>query len=494
MAGNEEQQIGYNLQRLTNASDPMFIQCVRVAYLNLKPNQVPDYYRILLNHFSHRLHTKTGNEILAGICNVLEMRDYSQVFVDNDFTKLLPFSQRQYESQLLDLLFILVQKVPKVFTDRVAAQVATLVEESPRKCLTLIAMYAQQFENVDDPLPIVDILFHQSECFRGLDCAEDYISLIVWLLRQCPQFKTGRFQHSWTYLCDMLTITNPVIINTIYSGLCAIFEIDPDTVKTYGYPSEAIACHIQHSSTQSSTLSLLLRYPPPPHSKCIEQIIITLTEIAKYDEKATLLLLGLAMEESNALILIQNPHWMINSLPKILDTLRLFGVVMLHDNLRVLIVQSPSTIGFFLNLLQVNSVGVCNAVCTIIKRLPLTPDFINRLSQSGFLAGYFGCAQEINDKSVRVSALRLIDTIAKIRFVSEFMDMIDLIIKLIKGGQDMMLPAAAVATRLVRYPKCARVFGQKKLNEYFMQPFTEPHMKKYAEKFLTVYNKINLAY
>ncbi|EAX96957.1 hypothetical protein TVAG_414380 [Trichomonas vaginalis G3] len=492
-------EAGYNLQKLTNVTDNLFIQYVRVAYLTLLPNQLQEYFQILISHFSHRLHTDAGNEIISGLCRVMNLEKAGEIFEQNGFIRQLPFKQKQYTTQLLDFLFFLVNKAPNCFDDKAAAQIALLVEQEPRKCLTLLAFYAQQYDKIRDPMPFLDILFHESKNFRSSDCIADYISLLIWLLRQYPRFAEERLEHCWSYLLDMLTITTASHICMIYNGLCAVYEINPEKVKKFGIPSEAIACHVQHRSTQQATLSLLIRYPPPPDAKYIEQIILILTEIATYDEKATLLLLELAMEESNCKILVNNSEWMCRSLPRTLDTLRLFGVVILHESLRPAIVECPNTIAFFMSLLQVNSVGVCNAVCTIMKRLPLTVEFVFSLSSSGFLAGYFGEAREISEKksvessaqmSVQLSALRLLDTLARVRFVQEFMDMIPLVVDLCRTGKELALPASAVAVRLVRYPKCAKEMKARKLDEFYKQPIADPRVKKYGDKFLAVLSKI----
>ena len=486
-----EPQSNFNLNRLSDTSDPSFLQCVRVAYLNISTNQLLEYFRILTSHFSHRLHTRTGNEILAGIAAVMSIDRAGEIFEENKIINKLPFHQKQYAEQLLDLLFFVANKAPGAFTDQIASQFADLCPENPRKCLTILAFYAQQFEKVANPMPMLDVLFHKSSCFRKIECAEDYISLLIWLLRNYPRFRDERLQHCWTYLCDMLTVTTASIICNIYNGLCAVFEIDPEKIKTYGYPSEAIACHIQHRSTQQATISFLLRYLPLPTAKYIDQILISLAEIAQNDEKATLLLLELATDESNSEILLTHPFWMSKVLPTTLDTLLLFGVIIIHEDLREIIVNTPETVNFFINLLQVNSIGVCNAVCTIMKHLPLTQDFVSSLSSSGFLAGYFGVSLEMNDPSVRLSALRLLDTLSRVKFVTEFIDMIPLVVDLIKENGELSLPASAVSARLARYPKCAKEFKARKLDEYFMQPIHDPRIKKYGDKFLTILSHID---
>ena len=481
---------GYDLKKLSNANDTMFNQYVRVAYKSVTEPQLKDYFKVLLSHFTHKLHTKVGCEILTGICNGLLLNKGTEIFEENKFIFQLPFQQKQFVESVLDVLFVLVNKVPTAFDEKAAAFMGTIIPISPRKCLTIISFFAQQFEKSKDPMPMLDLLFHKSESFRGTDCAFDYISLLIWLLQEYQEFRDERLEHCWSYLCDMLTITNGSILSMIYNGLCAVYEISPEKVKEYGYPSEAIACHIQHRSTRAATISLLLRYPPPPDARYIDQLILSLVEIAKSDDKATLLLLSLAMQESNAEILVKNSEWMSHPLPKTLDTLRLFGIVILHVNLRKKIMESNYSIPFFMNLLQINSVGVCNAVCNIMKRLPLTEEYVASLSSSGFLSGYFNVVPDINDKSVQLSALRLIDTLARVRFVPEFMTMIEFVVKLCNSGGELALPAAAVAARLVRYPKCAKELKRLKLDEFFKKPIDDPRVKKYGDKFLQVLSMI----
>lgn len=489
-----EQNSNYDLSKLADSDDPEFLHNLRVAYLNITQNQMKEYFKILGNHFTHKLHTKQGNEILAAITAVMPFERAGEIFEESGIINFLPFGLKQFSEKLLDLLFFVANKCPSVFDDsQVVAKLSQFCESFPRKVLTIIAFYGQQWSTVKNPMTMLDILFHKSESFRNAECAEDYVSLMIWLLRNYEEFKNQRLQHCWSYLCDMLTSTAPLVINVTYNGLCAAFEINPGLIQTFGYPSEAIACHIQHKSTQQATLSLLLRYPPLPNAKYIDQIIISLTELAEKDERATLLLLELATDESISDILIQHPSWMCKGIPRILDTLRLFGIVILHNELRQKVIETHETVGFFMSLLQVNSVGVCNAVCTIMKKLSPTPEFITLLSSSGFLAGYFGVSLEMNDPSVRLSALRLLDTLSRVKFVPEFMDMIPLVVDLCKNGGDLALPAAVVAVKLARYPKCAKEMRSKRLDEFFQQPLNDPRIKKYGNKFLSILSHIEVA-
>ena len=337
---------------------------------------------------------------------------------------------------------------------------------------------------------MVDILFRQSDEFRSVECADDYVSLLVWMLKKYPNFKKQRIKHCWTYVCDMLTLSNVAILNTCYYGLCSIADSDTEAIIDCGYPVSAISRHIMRRPLQASTLSLLMRYPPPPDTRHMDEILLSLIEVAQTDEKATLLLMGLAMDGTNALSLLHNPVWMARGLPKTLDTLRLFCVILLHQELRETIVQTPETIDFFRGLLSSNSVGMCSAICTMLRRLPLTPDFVVQLSESGFLGSYFSSVLENEEKEVLLSALRLLDTIARVKYVRELSEMVDTVVRLVKEQSELNVAAASVAIDLCKYPKCAKLFKQKRLDEFFKQPIRDQRLKKHAERFLQVLSRV----
>ena len=488
-----EKETGYNLKLLEDPNAEDFCKCLKHSVLKLSKSDLPDYYKTLVSHFNGRLHTKAGNEILLTICKTMKDKESIDIFAEEKLIEYLPFEQPEFRTQLLDLLYILVKNVPDVFTSEIAGKLSLLVPSEPRKCLLIIAYFAQQFENVREPFPMVDILFRQADYFKSIECADDYVSLLVYLLH-FESFKEARIKHCWTYVCDMLTLSNVAILNTCYYGLCAIAEVDGEAIRDVGYPVPAISAHVRRRPLQAACLSLLMRYPPSSDKKHMSSILLALIDVAQEEEKAALLLMGLSMDINNALILLQNPEWMTKSLPKTLTTMRLFCIIMLHEELRDLIIQIPNTIDFFRSLLSENSVGMCNAICTMLRRLHLTPEFVVQLSESGFLGSYFSSVLENENSDAILSALRLLDTISRVKYVPELSEMVDTIIRLIKGTSDLSLAAASVAIDMCKYPKCAKLFKVKRLCDFFKQPIENPKMKQYADRFLQVMAKVERSF
>lgn len=491
MINRDDSQVDFEL--LKQPSNPDFVKYLKISHLKVKQTDLPKYYNILISHFSTHLHTKTGNEILLTICKSLNDIDSINIFAQEKLIEQLPFDQPEFRTQLMDLLYILSKNVPDIFTAEIASKIMVLVDSEPHKCLLIIAYFAQQFENVREPFPMVDILFRKADSFKSIECADDYVSLLVWMLKTYPLFKEQRIQHCWTYVCDMLTLSNVAILNTCYYGLCAIAEVDGEAIKDVGYPYSAISAHIRRRPIQAAALSLLMRYPPQADTHHMANILLALLDVAQEEEKAAFLLMGLLMDGTNAYILLQNHQWMTKSLPKTLHTMRLFIIIMLHPELRELIVQTPQTIDFFRSLLSENSLGMCNAICTMLRRLPLTPDFVVQLSESGFLGSYFASVLENENNDAMLSALRLLDTISRVKYVPEMSEMVDTVVRLIKSGNDLSLAAASVAIDMCKYPKCAKLFKAKRLNEFFKQSIENPKMKQYADRFLQVLSRVERA-
>ena len=480
-----------NFPILENPSHPEFIRQLKFSTYRVSTSQLTNFFKILLNHFNFRIHSKIGNEILLSICKILSINEESiSIFIQAHYSLMLPFGQKEFRLQLLDLLFILVKKNPETFIESLSIKFSTLVPFEPKKCLIIISIFSQNFENLREPFPMIDILFRQSDYFRSIECADDYISLLIWLLQKSPTFRKQRIQHCWTYVCDMLNLSNIAILNTCYYGLCKISEVDKDSIKELGYPVSAVAKHILRRPLRNAVMSLLMRYPPSSDTRHMIDLLLSLIKVSEEDNKAILLLMGLSMDGMNALLLLQNPEWMIKPLPQTLDTMKLFCILLLHPELREVLIKPDITIDFFKSLLSINSIGISSAISTIMRKLPLTQDFIGKLSDSGFLGLYFSTVLEHEDEEILLSALRLLDTIARIRYVRELSEMVDTLVRLIKESNNLSTAAASVSIDLCKYPKCAKLFKSKRLNEYFKQPISDPKMKKYANRFLQVLNKV----
>lgn len=487
MSFREEQNV--NFQVLSTPRDKRFMRELRTAPYFVKKNELPDFFSILLGHFQKRIHSRTGNAILLSICKSFYDDDAIEIFAKERMIDLLPYAQKEYRTQLLDLLYILVSKIPDIFNEKIATQIAPLADAEPRKVLTIIAIFAQSFDEVHDPFPMVDILFRHTESFKAIECADDYISLLCWLMANKPTFRKERNKHCWTYICDMLSLKNIAILNTCYYAMCSMAEIDKKLVDECGYPVPALSRDIRRRPIQSAALSLLVRCPPKSDTRKMEDILQSLIAAAGDNEKAALILMQLSTDSVNALRLLQIPQWMHRGLPGAVDTMRLFCILLLHTDLKPIVVETPETIDLLCGLLSSNSVGMTGAISTIIRKLPLTPEFVQSLSESGFLGSYFSSVLENEDVDVLMSALRLLDALSRICYVREMGEMVDTVVRLIKETNPLSNAAASVAVDMCRHSKCATLFKQNKLPEFFRKPSEDPKMKKYGDRFLQVYAK-----
>jgi hypothetical protein len=483
------EELSVDFQVLSTPSDKLFMRELRTAPYFVKKAELPDFYSILLSHFQKRIRSKTGNAILLSVCKSLYYDEAFEVFAKERMIELLPYAQKEFRSQLLDLLYILVSKIPDVFSEKIAAQIAPLADYEPRKVLTIIAIFAQSFDEVREPFPMVDILFRHTESFKAIECADDYISLLCWLMANKQTFRRDRNKHCWTYICDMLSLKNIVILNTCYYAMCCMAEIDKRLVDECGYPVPALSRDIRRRSVQSAALSLLLRCPPKSDTRKMEDILQSLIVAAAYNEKASLILMQLSTDGVNAIRLLQIPQWMHRGLPGAVDTMKLFCILLLHTDLRPIVIETPETIDLLCGLLSSNSVGMMGAISTIIRKLPLTPEFVQSLSKRGFLGSYFSSVLENEDVDVLMSALRLLDALSRICYVREMGEMVDTVVRLIKEQNPLSNAAASVAVDMCRHSKCAHLFKQSKLPDFFRKPCDDPKMKKYGDRFLQIYAK-----
>ena len=483
--------IGNTMSKLDLAvlADPgsrAFTKELASAHLKLQSQQELKFFERLVSHFDSNLAPETGNEILLCLCRVLYDRSHCRAFVSGEFAESLPFDSPELAPQLFDLMFLLAQNCPAALTPTVAKGFRSMIRYDAQKALVVLAVYADRFEEVDNPWPMLDILVTRSAQFQTPELVENYISLLQYLCRRFPDYRKARGDACWRRVCGVLALKNEVIVTTAYYGLCAIAEACSNVGLGDTFPMEWILKHIKKVALQPPIVSLLLRLQPPSNAPGTEQLVSALVRIAEATEKGCYILMKMAKDSHIAQLLLRNPAWMRRRLPNLVNTLGLFTVVMEHVSLRTQVVQKEETVALLKELAMDSSCEYLLGVCQLIRRLPLTPAFVTKLSESGMLREYATTMGNASGENFTHSALLLYDCLARVQYVKDFDDACDFVshVTLKRNPQNKDLPviAARVAVTLSVYPTCALRL-EPKLRKFFAKRQDDDVVRKFAARF-----------
>ena len=452
-----------NLDVLRDYSDAEeFVMELSNAQSNLKPTEATEFYRTVMEHFKDTVPEEIGTAILQVLTRLLSYKQNLDPFVEGKFQTTLPYNQKNLTDGVLEVLYVLVTRAPQAFNQDVADGFSRMIVRRPRKALLIISIYATYFEQLDNPWPLLDDLINGQRRFSVDECAKEYVLLLAYLVKTYRGFRRGRAKACFDCVAQNLESEDEDVINATYSALADIVSLEQNVIV----PFREVRAHLRFEQFQDTILDFLLVAPLNFDDIYNAKFLSQLLKIGRENEKATLILMRLAEDVKVAQALVDQAKWMKSDLPTPVDTLRLFLVVFKQLSMRPIIGKKPEFIQFLNNLNDVADEVSHSLICTIIRRIDLTPDLIHKMSKAGFIASFLGNADEIGTDNSHYSGILFADTIAKISFTKELVPMCETCANLIQEGGENLSPAIKLATDLCVYARCVDKFQKLRLAPY----------------------------
>lgn len=470
-----------NLENLKSIHTPEFMDELEDIPETIKPKQVSQFYTIVLNHFENEIPEEIGRAILGTIAKIICIDEYLNIFIQTKSHLRLPYKKKQFVSDIYDILFVIVTAAPIAYEENLSRAFGGIIRRDPSKALTLLAMYSQHFNEIDNPWPMVDLLIQEAHRFQGIETATNFATLLAFLCRKYPDYCEGRSEHCWRKISALLALKDIPTLKSVYCALFSITEVYKEAVS----PLELMKPHLKIRDLQDSVLTLLLAAPPVGKDTRDKVLLQTLCQMGERNKNATLVLMRIATDNSFAEFLIQNAGlWMTKELPSVIDTMRLFFVVFAHVELRNSISESPKFIEFLKMVTEGGSGSTLSMICTIIRRIEISEDFIAALSETGFLGAFFTTAVHISNITAMHAAFLMLDTLAKIGYAREYLKMCEIVAKTVQDRGELAEVATLVAIQLCEYKRCVQVFKKVRLDEFMKRNLSNSKLKANAAKFL----------
>lgn len=462
-----------DLNDLANPEDPIFLDILAIAPSRVRNSQLKRYFTILIDDFYEAKQRYVKNAVITAICKTIYLtNDNLSVFVEFEYIKELTISD-----ETLNLFYVLAEKAPESL-NCMRHQISQAIPGYPKHMLFIIASYCRRFEEMEDPWPISELLLEHLDSFKAKELAEDYVSLLAYLVNLSVDFRNVHGQECWNAICTVMKMKNENVVQRCYAALTRIADLIPDI---HNFPMDLVSRHLTKSYLQRSCISLLLH--TTLHS-VTKELIAALFAIAKTDLKATLVLMKLASSRQVSQVILSDSEWMLCNLPTHIDTIRLFAVILGNKMLRSSIASKPETPQFFTKLLTLESAQSLNVACTFLRRLPLDEVFIQKLSEREFFTTYFSMAFNSENMGIVQSGFFVANTVAVITYIDEFRPVIRKIVEFVKNESTVMKIALQVGLSLCRYRQCAKSFKQKEFHRVLRVLRKDPRFTAIATKFL----------
>ena len=427
--------------------------------LELAPSQVNDdnhrrFFRMMLKFAAETTDPAIGNAILVTVIKAIRNDANMQLFVGSGFASQVPFGNRVVSDKVFDLLRLLAERAPQAFDEAVIAQLPTIAAVNPQKFLTLLAVYSQNTRHTE----VFKVIFENAQLFMRRDCLQNLISLLVWMAENSQRFKMKFGADLATLLNNMSLTVNGEAAADCYTALCHLVDLG---IPVDDVPAARIVAHLEDDEVRPTAISFMLRHTPK-HGN-LTQLVNALVKHARTDRKVSYILVKMARMAKVVQILIDNPTWMTVGLPERVHTLRLFCQVMTIAELReALVADEEELTTFFSGLLTLQDESITLIICSLMKRLPLTPTLVRLLSDRGFIGAYFTVVRQYGYVT---QGLILLNQLAAAGYCKEYDTLIDYVIDNIQT-KDHCSTALKTATTLCRYQKCKRKLISRRVSEY----------------------------
>ena len=478
---------GVNLEVLKKPQRPAFLDELDSAPSNIILSQAKSFFNLTISSLNTELPNNVLKNILKTIAIIIQDEKFLNIFISGGYTSALPFENEILQKSLFDFLYVLISLDINALDSEFANSFSeTMLPKDPSKTLTLLGLYSQSFNDADDPWPILDLLFLNSEPFEHIEFVQDYLSLLVYLVKSYPTYRRERGKHVWKKLIQMTTKDDISIIRYSYFCLTEIATI----IENQKVNSSLIKKHLKIDDIQQSVLSFLLVVKTNLEYFRNQHLLSILINIAQRDLKATLILMILSADTEIAKLMLDIEGWMLKKLPSTIDTFRLILVLFQHKSIRKRLSNSEEFPLFLQSVSKTKNTGILSTICTMVRRLTISKELVGRLSESGFIETFNAACESSENESALHSELLLTDRLLEGGFSQEFLDVCDTVAMILSTPKSPLIePAAFLAVNLAIHKRCRKRLINRGVDQFFEVNSSGGPLKKVSRQFLKIINE-----
>lgn len=450
--------------------------------LELARTCTEDNFDMFFNSLKEMLEEEKSVETMEELMNlvlamVLAKESLIPKFLERNFFNMIQLKSEAVTEAAIDFMGIVFDKLPnEVRIGQIDKLLRKLILARPNQILQIFALYVSHFDECDDPTGVADLILLYAEVFADPLCAPLYIEIFHFLIQK-PNYNT-RMPTLMRILYALARRDDKTVARAALQAVCHLYE--PQYDKLIGY--EEILKYLKDDEMADITVSFLLRLPtlPPSRSLCAAMV-----ERAKKDPRCTKLLMSFASQNLNNLsILVYNTTWMNFELPTLMDTFTLFLAVFKYPQSREQIREAAELPAFLMKCSESRNEFIISALPSVLKRTNANQEFINKLSESGFMKSYLSYVLDSDDVNVISNGLIVIDMLARVGYCDDMRDALPQVRKVLARSDEATTRAITILVTLSYFPKYHDKLRELKLDVYFERLMNSPAYAAYASTVL----------
>ena len=249
-------------------------------------------------------------------------------------------------------------------------------------------------------------------------------------------------------------------------------------------PLEVIVGHFKFFPLEAT--SVIARLPNIPNST---RLVNGLLSAVNTVPLALYLLCKITMSAKGASIFIDNSQWLEPKRINVDSQLKIFLSIFQHQELRLPLIHVPYVIDMFIEVIESCPIESVQAIVTAIRRVSAqSPDFIELLSQRGFLREFIQTAFVQPNSEMATCGLLLFDNLARCAYVSDYLDIIPYFPTLLKMDEQLQSCALRTMIIIAMHPQTLQVFREHNLPE-MVRKMRLPKMEEFQREFVQLFKE-----
>ena len=370
-----------------------------------------------------------------------------QLFVSTKLYERCLLKTKGLVTYCLSLLLPVFEVCPEVATPPLIQKIEGYFGEAPVKVLRLFWVLTQHFTEEKFQWAVADSLLLHAPVFFDTKGMCDYVQVIYSLVAKFECFRRERAHACVSIFRRCIDSADEQVIKLGYSILTSLERREVNNP----------AVLLKHSSVESLAPSVL-RYLTVVKVETVDPAIIEMLVQSNEVKLASSVLWRFARSPMFFEPIMRHASYFTRMDPQ--DIVTLLLVMMCNKELQEplsKLAEMPSILAF---IAKSGEPELLIAICSMIRRFTVTPEFVSRLEANGFIAEYIEQSSRINTPENYYYCCLLVDFLMRAKFTHSFLNFLPVIVaNLTSNGPHQM----ASLSLLVLYS--GRTTGRQRVRE-----------------------------
>jgi serine/threonine protein kinase len=428
------------------------------------------YYQSVWHILSAVNHQQVVKSALIGVLKLIVMnQECLAEFVARNLFMSLPYNTEENKSISLSILLPVFEKYPKYVTQALVNQLIPLITTHAVKISRLFSVYCNSFADLDSPWIVSDVLILRAKEFIAGGAAVPIMETLYFLNTKFSMFREGRLSNCLQIFVLCLSSNSMDAVITAYQCLAGLqipaLDIEPELLTT----------HAQIPQLHNYVVQLIASTQIKKATKNLIQVIVSsITTSAMHLQALGRLATILPMEVYSVYAAWLSPGLVVE------DQMRILLTLMLIPELRPYIARLNEVFATLQRAALSKDPEILGAIPTLIRKLPLTAQHVQILSQNGFIRGYIKSTIEQNDLAAVSNCFMLLDYLCRLCFVRDFLDFLPPAIHTLMNVPQLQQFSISYLLLLSAYPEAAAEMKKMDVKRIISQVQLPPNLQKYC--------------